>query len=546
MRHKYKAAAAAAIIILTCTFLAASLSCACAGRHTVSQSDIPASEPQEDTRVSNGLRFSLGRYDMTVGEMQRLCVCYDNGAQADTAAISWSCSDESVAVIDSLGSVTAVGYGQAVLYARDGEKSASVAVTVGGDIVEQSISAISLLATAAGSDTNYIDACVLYEQLGRCPAIDRTQQLHALLGEILAYSYGSGDSAALDAAISASGFSRPVCKTAAAGCWAKYEAQQYDAVLSFAGDVTLAKFNGSSGAGTFPAIYARSASKTYPFDRTRTIFSCDKLTAVNFEGTLTSRSVHSEKPFFFAGEPEYADILSASGIEAANLGNNHSGDYLDGGFDDTVSSLNGAGISVFYPDNPHTARISTAAGTVNVCFISDVCIGAQAMPEKQLERLLSTVRKAAEQPDTIVIVNLHWGVELGLTPEGWQTDAAHAIADAGAGLIIGHHPHVLQGVESYNGCIIAYSLGNFAFGGNSTAANPETVILRAHITHENGAPVMSGVSFVPCFTTSSGSSANNYQPVICFGNDAEKVINTLITRSGKLACGISRADYPQI
>lgn len=69
-----------------------------------------------------------------------------------------------------------------------------------------------------------------------------------------------------------------------------------------------------------------------------------------------------------------------------------------------------------------------------------------------------------------VVVNLHWGNEKADTPDVWQVQLAHQIVDAGADAVIGHHPHVLQGIEKYKSGVIVYSMGNFVFGGNSRSS----------------------------------------------------------------------------
>ena len=110
--------------------------------------------------------------------------------------------------------------------------------------------------------------------------------------------------------------------------------------------------------------------------------------------------------------------------------------------------------------------------------------------------------------------------------------------DLGADIVVGHHPHVLQGIERYNGRFIAYSLGNFAFSGNSSASHPETIILRAKVGIDTSGVTVTGIDATPCYTTSSGSSRNNYQPMICFGKQADSVMDLLNERSDMLSYGV--------
>jgi poly-gamma-glutamate synthesis protein (capsule biosynthesis protein) len=91
--------------------------------------------------------------------------------------------------------------------------------------------------------------------------------------------------------------------------------------------------------------------------------------------------------------------------------------------------------------------------------------------------ILNDIKKLRSRVD-FVVVNLHWGDESAVCPDSDQITLAHTLIDGGADLIIGHHPHVLQGIEKYNGKIIAYSLGNFVFGGNAKSMNSETAVLK--------------------------------------------------------------------
>lgn len=115
--------------------------------------------------------------------------------------------------------------------------------------------------------------------------------------------------------------------------------------------------------------------------------------------------------------------------------------------------------------------------------------------------------------------------------------------DAGADLIVGAHPHQLQGIEQYNGKYIVYSLGNFAFGGNENAvkAARDTMIVRPRFKKDSaGKPYCSGMTVVP-FAESSApdASVNNYRPIPLYGEDAARVKQTLISRSAPLSNGIS-------
>ena len=111
----------------------------------------------------------------------------------------------------------------------------------------------------------------------------------------------------------------------------------------------------------------------------------------------------------------------------------------------------------------------------------------------------------------------------GNYPTEYQVNLAHSAIDNGADLVLGHHPHVLEGIEVYNGKNIVYSLGNFCFGGNSNPSDKDTMIFQQTFTVQNGELVEDNVTnIIPC-SISSDSSYNNYQPTPLEGDEADRV-----------------------
>ncbi|MDR0531526.1 MAG: CapA family protein [Oscillospiraceae bacterium] len=316
--------------------------------------------------------------------------------------------------------------------------------------------------------------------------------------------------------------------------------------MTFAGDCTFGSFNGQGGAPRFPHVYETSGSLTYPFDGVKEIFARDDLTIINFEGTLTDAGQAARKTYFFKGPAAYADILPAASVEAATLANNHSRDYLDQGFEDTVEHLSRAGIGLMYEDRPFVTKINGA----EVVLIADCAVTAsnsaaenaalEAVVARRVLRLIGQYKR----PENIVVVNIHWGVERSAVPTAWQTKTARAWIDAGADLIVGHHPHVPQGIERYMGRYIVYSLGNFAFGGNSTAPVPHTFLLHANFSVLPGGAASYDIAVTPCYITSSrakdgeGLLRNDYRPQAVTGHEAEGVLQMLRERSAMIPGGI--------
>lgn len=310
--------------------------------------------------------------------------------------------------------------------------------------------------------------------------------------------------------------------------------------MTFAGDCTLGMYNGDSQSGyRFPKVYENSGSLTYPFDLVKHLFERDDLTVINFEGALTDQTRHAKKAYFFAGPPAYAAMLPASSIEAATLANNHARDYLEQGFADTKTHLQNAGVAVFYEDAPLIKEIQGA----QVVLIGDnTAFMESATEEEAAARVLRQIGQY-KRGDNIVIVNIHWGVERAVKPTAWQQKTARLWIDAGADLIVGHHPHLLQGVEEYNGRYIVYSLGNFAFGGIATAPHKETALLHVAALAGRNRPPQIEIAVTPCYFTSSkvysgGLPVNNYQPTPVTGARAEGVMALLYQRSALLESGV--------
>ena len=459
----------------------------------------------------------------------------DVGSQA--GQITWKSSDARVVRVDSAGVVTAQAAGVATVTACIGEQSDSAVVFVDEDIITAAGQVVGLLAEGCNDERLHIAECMMkiLHDVGKAQATN----VRNVILNIVSYISG-GDRQALEQAITASGFNGGTCRMAAACCWAYGEQLSCDGVISFVGDCTFGRYNESGDAPRFPAIYAASGSKTYPFDRVKGLFACDDLTLINFEGTLTQSTKHFEKSFFFRGEPEYAEILTESGVEAANMANNHVYDYYQRGYDDTKMHLTAAGVAVVERYAPLT--FSVGDKQLSVALIAE-CSATAVYSEEMHASLLAAI-KQHKSAGSAVIVNLHWGAEGEEQPAEWQVMIAHELIDGGADMIVGHHSHVMQGIEIYNGKYIAYSIGNFSFGGNSAVSWPDTMILRARLGFVDGEATVTGISVIPCRTTSSGSEKNNYQPMPCFGLDGDAVYAVLLERSralGELNC-LDRPD----
>ena len=157
------------------------------------------------------------------------------------------------------------------------------------------------------------------------------------------------------------------------------------------------------------------------------------------------------KTFVFSGPEEYVNIMTTSSVEAVTLANNHTMDYGKAGYDSTTQALSGADIAFVEEDK--TAVYTTESGLV-IGLYAD----AFSLSEADIRKNVADLRNQGAE---IVICAFHWGTEGSYRPTADQKKFAHAAIDAGADVVYGHHPHVLQSVQFYKGKPIVYSLGNF-------------------------------------------------------------------------------------
>ena len=295
----------------------------------------------------------------------------------------------------------------------------------------------------------------------------------------------------------------------------KAETEPVSITISAAGDCTLGTDEYFDPSTSLNAYYD-SNGPAYFFQNVKSIFEADDLTIVNMEGTLTEETTRQDKTYAFKGPAEYTQILTDGDVEAANLANNHSHDYGDKSYTDTIAALDAAGITNFGYDR-------TAVMDVNGVKVG--LVGTYELAEGMgcEEEMISNIKAVEDQGAQIVIVSLHWGIERENYPTENQVNLAHSAIDNGADLVLGHHPHVLEGIEVYNGKNIVYSLGNFCFGGNSNPSDKDTMIFQQTFTVQDGELVEDNVTnIIPC-SISSDSSYNNYQPTPLEGDEADRV-----------------------
>lgn len=270
--------------------------------------------------------------------------------------------------------------------------------------------------------------------------------------------------------------------------------------------------------------YYDSYGKDYFFQNVKSIFSADDLTIANMEGTLTTLDAREDKQFAFKAPPEYAGILTSGDIEAVNMANNHSHDYGEQSYTDTLTALDSEGIVHFgYEETAVMDIKGIKVGLVGIYELNDHL--------ERTQQVKDNIAKVKEEGAQLIIVIFHWGNEKEEVPDSNQTTLGRLAIDEGADLVCGHHPHVLQGIETYKGKNIVYSLGNFCFGGNSYPSDMDSMIFQQTFTiDENGVSADNVTNIIPC-SISSDYGYNNYQPTPAEGDEKERILQKIQERS---------------
>ena len=266
---------------------------------------------------------------------------------------------------------------------------------------------------------------------------------------------------------------------------------------------------------------------------------------VNLESPLSDKGRRNPyKQYTFRGRPQLAEGLLEGGVDVVSLANNHTLDYGPAALLDTVVRLDdvgvahaGGGVDASAAQAP--ALLITPAGIVAVLAFTEIVPGGfEATSEQpgvnpsasERKRVLAAISSASKKAD-FVIVSFHWGTEYARQPGADQRSLAHEAVDAGADLVLGHHPHVIQGLEIYEGRLIAYSLGDFVFDHYSRETG-EAFILRVTITPAG----TRSAEIVPVYLHESTGV-----PAPVTGEEADAILTRLTTLSAKLGLELTRS-----
>ncbi len=320
-----------------------------------------------------------------------------------------------------------------------------------------------------------------------------------------------------------------------------FQIHNQKATLTAVGDVTL----GYDAYHLQPILdkLAKEEEKKafdYPFLRVRDHF--DGIVFCNLEGTLTESNKRVSKKFSFKARPKYVRCLSEAGFDIVSLANNHAMDFSVSGLEDTIKALDSQGIKhVGAGMNLREARqgVSIYENSVLVHCLAYSLIGpssifasgdsagtAGSYDSGRILRFVQEDISTAKSDADAIVVSFHWGKEGHHYPTAAQKTLARATIDAGASVVLGHHPHVLQGIEEYKSGVIFYSLGNFMFAGNRNPSDKDSIIAKIVLD-------ASGVVNYEVIPVKIASE-QNYQPYVLDGDEKQRVLNRLKEYSSKI------------
>ena len=304
------------------------------------------------------------------------------------------------------------------------------------------------------------------------------------------------------------------------------DAAATEPVLAFVGDMLFTE-------NTLSRYHQQGISSMFSEELLSAMTDAD-LFMVNEEFPFSTRGEAAEdKQFTFRVDPSYVRIFQEIGVDVATVANNHALDFGVNAFTDSLDTLDQAGIA-----RVGGGRTLSEAKAPVIRTVGDSTVGilgaSRVIPVSSWAAgnarpgmftaydqapLLNEISDLSSQCD-YTVVYLHWGIEKDEYPQEYQRKLAYACIDAGADLVVGSHPHVLQGFETYKGKLIAYSLGNFLF---SNSTNP-TVLLQVHIKKDGTL----AASLIPCARV-NGQMQKNTAPAALFSHLTELSYGVQVT-----------------
>lgn len=296
--------------------------------------------------------------------------------------------------------------------------------------------------------------------------------------------------------------------------------------VTFLGDCTLGGLESKKNASLGFRKRIEENGYDFPFRHLLALTEGDDLTVANLEGVLSDRKLKKvPKKYNFIGPTAYTEILKSGSVECVTLANNHSHDYGEDGFADTVSALEKANISWFGTEVPgiwqHESGLRIGFLGVNYSLTGN-----------RYARFAAQAQALQELGCAVLVTVMHAGTEYSYSPpDRFQAQIVSRAVQSGVHLIIGHHPHVVQGLALESGVPVVYSLGNCSFGGTTHAKDSDALAVQVAFSFENGVLTRLDLHFYPLSITSD-PRYNNYSPRLLSGEEALRVLKKMEESTG--------------
>ncbi len=306
------------------------------------------------------------------------------------------------------------------------------------------------------------------------------------------------------------------------------DGEEQKVLLSFLGDCALGCNEIDHGKRKSLDSYVARYGYGYCFEKVRYILEQDDLTVGNLECVLSDTpdglDGKTRKAYNFRADEDYVSILTEGSVEAMNVANNHIGDYGQPGFDATVRVLGDHGIAWFGSTGLGGQCHVFEKGNVRIGLVGSY-VNYYWRHTEEMQAMFTRLRE--EENCQVIIGVIHAGVEYDKRHDYNQTKIARRFIRWGADIVIGHHPHVLQGFTMLEDAPVYYSLGNFVFAGNFDVKTQYTVIMQLALSFaEDGTYLGSRANFIPC-QLSEHREINYYQPFPVTGADAQRAIRQM-------------------
>ena len=306
-----------------------------------------------------------------------------------------------------------------------------------------------------------------------------------------------------------------------------------EVLLSFVGDCSIGD---SEQYADYESSYHTCIDKNgyaWPFSLVKEHLAADDLTIANLEVVFTERRAHSDKLYNMVGAPDHVNVLTEGSVEMVNSVNNHCMDFHRDGYQDTLETLSAAGVEYFGTIYPWQENGYDDLAVKEIDGIRFGFMGFSYPSDSDQKRIANRIKILKEENDCdVVIVSLHWGRETHPTPQSGQVIFAKEAIKAGADVIWGHHPHVIQPIIFYMGKPIMFSTGNFTFG-TMSQVDPATGIFQLAYEKVGDEVQLKRLQVIPCQTQPSP----DFRPFVLTDEAARKdVFKKLVYKKGFAKC----------